>query len=80
MWRARGEALLQRARARGRGAAGGGGRRRVYVVCRNGIDSQEAARALWEAEGADGEGRWIGDVVGGLRAWREEVDLGFPEY
>jgi adenylyltransferase/sulfurtransferase len=54
----------------------GGEQRRVYVLCRNGIDSQAAARALREG---GGEG-WVGDVVGGLRAWRQEVDARFPDY
>jgi adenylyltransferase/sulfurtransferase len=53
---------------------------RVYVVCRNGNDSQAAARALSEDGLCAGGGRWIGDVVGGLKAWRDEVDADFPEY
>jgi adenylyltransferase/sulfurtransferase len=52
----------------------------VYVVCRLGNDSQIAVRKFKEL-GFDGNGRnWIGDVKGGLRAWREKVDPSFPEY
>jgi adenylyltransferase/sulfurtransferase len=52
----------------------------VYVVCRLGNDSQIAVRKFKEL-GFDRDGRtWIGDVKGGLKAWREHVDPSFPEY
>jgi adenylyltransferase/sulfurtransferase len=52
----------------------------VYVVCRLGNDSQIAVKKL-KALGLDNGGRtWVGDIRGGLRAWREEVDGSFPEY
>jgi adenylyltransferase/sulfurtransferase len=52
----------------------------VYVVCRLGNDSQIAVKKFKEL-GFDGGGRnWIGDVKGGLQAWREKVDPSFPEY
>jgi adenylyltransferase/sulfurtransferase len=50
----------------------------VYVVCRLGNDSQVAVKRFKEL-GLGGE-RWIGDIKGGLRKWRQEVDSGFPEY
>lgn len=52
----------------------------IYIVCRLGNDSQLAVRRLKEA-GLDQEGkRYIGDVRGGFKAWKEEVDFSWPEY
>lgn len=52
----------------------------IYVVCRLGNDSQLAVRKFKELGlGLDGS-RWIGDVAGGLDAWRQHVDPDFPEY
>jgi adenylyltransferase/sulfurtransferase len=52
----------------------------IYVVCRLGNDSQIAVKKFKEL-GFDGHGRnWIGDVKGGLKAWKEKVDPSFPEY
>ncbi|KAF2453394.1 molybdenum cofactor [Lineolata rhizophorae] len=54
-------------------------RRRIYVVCRLGNDSQLAARRMKELGLGAGGKRWIGDIRGGLSAWRE-VDGEFPDY
>lgn len=52
----------------------------IYFVCRLGNDSQLAVRRLKEA-GLDSQGRrYIGDVRGGFKAWKEEVDNDWPEY
>lgn len=52
----------------------------VYTVCRFGNDSQLAVRKLKEL-GLDNEGaRWIGDVRGGYKAWKQQVDPNWPEY
>lgn len=52
----------------------------VYVVCRLGNDSQIAVKKLKEL-GRDRNGqRFIGDIRGGLRSWREQVDPEWPEY
>ncbi|KAL7809774.1 hypothetical protein V8C26DRAFT_411323 [Trichoderma gracile] len=50
----------------------------IYVVCRVGNDSQVAARKLkdWGVD-RDGE-RFIGDVFGGLKAWKDGVDPSLP--
>lgn len=50
----------------------------VYVVCRLGNDSQVVARKLKDKDG-DGK-RFIGDIKGGLKDWREQVDTSWPEY
>lgn len=47
---------------------------RTVVVCRLGNDSQIAADAL------RGPGGRVQDLVGGLRAWSQEVDPNFPIY
>lgn len=50
----------------------------IYVVCRVGNDSQVATRRLKEM-GLDGGGkRFIGDIKGGMKAWKEEVDESMP--
>lgn len=52
----------------------------IYVVCRLGNDSQIAVKKLKELGLDLGGERFIGDIRGGLRGWREEVDPGWPEY
>ncbi|KAF4126977.1 adenylyltransferase and sulfurtransferase [Geosmithia morbida] len=49
----------------------------IYLVCRVGNDSQIAARKLKDL-GLDRGGRFIGDIRGGLQAWRETVDPTMP--
>lgn len=52
----------------------------VYFVCRMGNDSQLAVQRLKEL-GLDRDGkRFIGDIRGGLKAWKAEVDPEWPEY
>lgn len=52
----------------------------IYVVCRLGNDSQIAVQKLKEL-GLDQQGkRFIGDIRGGLRSWKEQVDSTWPEY
>lgn len=52
----------------------------IYVVCRLGNDSQLAVQRMKDL-GLDRHGqRYIGDIRGGLRAWREQVDHEWPEY
>lgn len=50
----------------------------IYVVCRVGNDSQLATSRLKEMGlGGDGK-RFIGDIRGGMKAWKEEVDKHMP--
>ena len=50
----------------------------VYIVCRVGNDSQIAAQKL-KALGLDNNGeRFIGDIKGGLQAWKNTVDPSLP--
>lgn len=50
----------------------------IYVVCRVGNDSQLVAKQLKDLGlGRDGE-RYIGDIRGGMRAWKQEVDSTLP--
>jgi len=48
----------------------------IYLVCRLGNDSQIAAQALRKVDNV----RVIKDVIGGLRAWSNQVDPKFPVY
>lgn len=51
----------------------------IVVICGRGNDSQVVVKMLKE-NGYDGGGkRWVGDIEGGLRAWKEEVDGGWPD-
>ena len=54
--------------------------RPVYVVCRFGNDSQIAVQKLKELGIDRGGERYVGDIQGGFRAWREQVDPEWPEY
>ncbi|KAL7935432.1 hypothetical protein V8C35DRAFT_321502 [Trichoderma chlorosporum] len=50
----------------------------IYIVCRVGNDSQIAAKKLKDW-GADRNGeRFIGDILGGLKAWKAAVDPSLP--
>lgn len=49
----------------------------LYVICRLGNDSQIAAEALRHTGGGE---LIVRDVIGGLRAWSNTVDPGFPIY
>ncbi|KAK2733732.1 Urmylation protein [Myotisia sp. PD_48] len=52
----------------------------IHVVCRLGNDSQLVVKKLKEL-GLDRNGaRYIGDIKGGLSAWRREVESNFPDY
>ncbi|KAK4454557.1 hypothetical protein QBC34DRAFT_490358 [Podospora aff. communis PSN243] len=50
----------------------------VFVVCRRGLDSQEAVEKLKELGVGNGGRRRIMDIAGGIKAWKEEVDPTFP--
>jgi adenylyltransferase/sulfurtransferase len=52
----------------------------IFVVCRLGNDSQITVKKMKELGLDNGGQRWIGDIRGGLRAWRNNVDKDFPEY
>jgi adenylyltransferase and sulfurtransferase len=52
----------------------------IYVVCRLGNDSQVVAKKLKEAGLDENGSRYIGDIQGGFKAWREEVDGSWPDY
>jgi len=49
----------------------------IYVVCRVGNDSQIAAQKLMDM-GLGKNGRFIGDIEGGLVAWQQVVDPDMP--
>ncbi|SCV56433.1 related to molybdenum cofactor biosynthetic protein [Fusarium fujikuroi] len=50
----------------------------IYVVCRVGNDSQIAAQKLKDLGlGNDGQ-RFIGDILGGIKSWKDTVDPSVP--
>jgi adenylyltransferase/sulfurtransferase len=52
----------------------------IYFVCRLGNDSQLAVQKFKEL-GLDRNGeRFIGDIRGGFKSWKSEVDPEWPEY
>ena len=50
----------------------------IHVICRLGNDSQVAVKKLKEF-GFSGGGRYLGDITGGLSAWRRDVDPTMPD-
>lgn len=50
----------------------------IFVVCRRGLDSQEAVEKLKELGVDNGGKRMIMDIIGGMKAWKDEVDPTFP--
>ena len=52
----------------------------IFVVCRLGNDSQLSVKKMKELGLDYGGRRYIGDIRGGLQAWRRNVDADFPEY
>lgn len=58
--------------------AGAADRTPIYVVCRFGNDSQLATRRLKDMGLDRGGARYIGDIRGGMRAWKQEVDPTLP--
>lgn len=52
----------------------------IFVVCRLGNDSQLTVKKMKELGLSSGGKRFIGDIRGGLQAWRKTVDPDFPEY
>ncbi|KAF2793545.1 hypothetical protein K505DRAFT_305633 [Melanomma pulvis-pyrius CBS 109.77] len=52
----------------------------IFVVCRLGNDSQLSVKKMKQLGLDHGGQRWIGDIRGGLNAWRENVESDFPDY
>jgi adenylyltransferase/sulfurtransferase len=50
----------------------------IYVVCRVGNDSQLVAQQLKDLGLGRGGERFIGDIKGGMRAWKQDVDSTLP--
>lgn len=48
----------------------------IYIICRSGNDSQIVTKELIES----GFHRSVKDVVGGFKAWTEQVDPSWPKY
>ncbi|RMZ67361.1 molybdenum cofactor biosynthetic [Pyrenophora seminiperda CCB06] len=52
----------------------------IFVVCRLGNDSQVTVRKMKQLGLDAGGKRYIGDIKGGLQAWKKNVDTDFPDY
>lgn len=50
----------------------------IYVVCRVGNDSQIAAKKLMELGFGRDDKRFVGDIKGGIRAWKDLVEPSMP--
>ncbi|KAK9774685.1 putative Adenylyltransferase and sulfurtransferase uba4 [Seiridium cardinale] len=50
----------------------------IYVVCRVGNDSQLVTQKLKDMGLDEAGARFIGDIAGGMRAWKQEVDTTLP--
>ncbi|KAL4624058.1 adenylyltransferase and sulfurtransferase MOCS3 [Arapaima gigas] len=52
----------------------------VYVICKMGNDSQKAVQVLEQMSGTEVDSITAKDVIGGLMAWAQRIDLSFPQY
>ncbi|KAM6913150.1 adenylyltransferase and sulfurtransferase MOCS3 [Xenentodon cancila] len=52
----------------------------VYVICKQGNDSQKAVRVLEEMSGSEVDSITVKDICGGLMAWAARIDPAFPQY
>ncbi|XP_047467140.1 adenylyltransferase and sulfurtransferase MOCS3 isoform X2 [Mugil cephalus] len=52
----------------------------VYVICKQGNDSQKAVQLLEKMSGSEVEGIVVKDICGGLMAWAKRIDTAFPQY
>lgn len=52
----------------------------IVVLCQRGNDSQVVVKMLKENGYDEGGRRWVGDIEGGLKAWKDEVDSGWPDF
>ncbi|KAF2820260.1 hypothetical protein CC86DRAFT_449400 [Ophiobolus disseminans] len=52
----------------------------IFVICRRGNDSQMSVQKMKQLGLDFGGKRFIGDIRGGLEAWRKSVDAEFPDY
>ncbi|CAI4216117.1 unnamed protein product [Parascedosporium putredinis] len=50
----------------------------IFVVCRQGEDSQAVTRRLKDLGLDKGGERYIGDIKGGMRAWKADIDPTLP--
>ena len=56
------------------------GTNNIYVICRRGNASQKAVRFLKDNLAMSGDDLEIKDLVGGITAWREQIDSSIPSY
>lgn len=52
----------------------------VYVICKQGNDSQKAVQVLEKMSGSEVDDITVKDISGGLMAWAKRIDPTFPQY
>ena len=52
----------------------------VYVVCKQGNDSQKAVQILEKMSGPEVDCVSVRDICGGLMAWAQKIEPSFPQY
>ncbi|XP_072221765.1 adenylyltransferase and sulfurtransferase MOCS3 [Leuresthes tenuis] len=52
----------------------------VYVICKQGNDSQKAVQVLEKMSGSEVSSITVKDICGGLMAWAKRIDPTFPQY
>uniref|UniRef100_A0A668SJ61 Adenylyltransferase and sulfurtransferase MOCS3 n=1 Tax=Oreochromis aureus TaxID=47969 RepID=A0A668SJ61_OREAU len=52
----------------------------VYVMCKQGNDSQKAVQILEKMSGSEVDRVTVKDICGGLMAWARGIDRTFPQY
>ncbi|KAL2099131.1 hypothetical protein ACEWY4_005611 [Coilia grayii] len=52
----------------------------VYVVCKQGNDSQKAVQILEQMSGQEVDSVTVKDISGGLMSWAQKIEPSFPQY
>ncbi|CAL8285922.1 unnamed protein product [Lota lota] len=72
--------LLQERISQSKGQMSGDGPLPVYVICKQGNDSQKAVQILEKMSTSEVDDITVKDICGGLMAWSQKIDPKFPQY
>ncbi|CAL8235534.1 unnamed protein product [Boreogadus saida] len=72
--------LLRESISQSKGQMSGDGPLPVYVICKQGNDSQKAVQLLEKMSTSEVDEITVKDICGGLMAWSQKIDPEFPQY